>query len=124
MGTVPGTEQLFYLLLVILISDNLIRPHILPNRLNDKEYLRFLGDTLPNLLDVIMQGMWYLYDGAPPHYARQVMQWMNQNYSERWIERKGPTPRFSDLNKYDTDKFVRRTNWTSRGSWCPNSGRL
>jgi hypothetical protein len=58
MGTVPGTEQLFYLLLVILISDNLIRPHILPNRLNDKEYLRFLGDTLPNLLDVIMQGMW------------------------------------------------------------------
>jgi hypothetical protein len=37
IGTLPGTEQLFYLLLVILISDNLIRPHILPNRLNDKE---------------------------------------------------------------------------------------
>jgi hypothetical protein len=71
-----------------------------------------------------MQGMWYLYDGALPHYARQVMQWVNQNYPESCIERKGSTPRFSDLNKYDTDKFVRRTNWTSRGSWCPNSGRL
>jgi hypothetical protein len=29
------------------------------------DHLRFLGDTLD-----IMQEMWYLHDGAPPHYAR------------------------------------------------------
>jgi hypothetical protein len=30
------------------------------------DHLRFLGDKT---LD-IMQEMWYLHDGAPPHYAR------------------------------------------------------
>jgi hypothetical protein len=51
---------------------------------------------------------------------------MTQNYPERWIAQNGPTlwpPRSSDLNKYDTDKFGRITNWTSRSSWCPNAGR-
>jgi predicted unusual protein kinase regulating ubiquinone biosynthesis (AarF/ABC1/UbiB family) len=39
-----------------------------------------LSDTLPELLDEdIMQGMWYLHDGAPPHYACEVTQWLNQN---------------------------------------------
>jgi hypothetical protein len=78
-------RELFYLLLVILIN-NLIGKHILPNRLNSEEYLRFLSDTLPELLDEvpldIIQGICYLHDGAPPHYARQFTQWWNQNYPE------------------------------------------
>jgi hypothetical protein len=35
---------------------------LLPTDLVILDHLRFLGDT--------MQEMWYLHDGAPPHYAR------------------------------------------------------
>jgi hypothetical protein len=67
-NTVLGIEQLFYLLFMIL-TIYLIGKHILPNRLNGEEYLRFLSDTLPEFLSEvsldIMQGMWYLHDGAP-----------------------------------------------------------
>jgi hypothetical protein len=82
-------RELFYLLLVILIN-NLIGKHILPNRLNGEEYLRFLSDTLPELLDEvpldIMQGIWYLHDGAPPHYARQFTKCWNHNYPKGGLD--------------------------------------
>jgi hypothetical protein len=48
-STIILYRELFYLLLVILIN-NLIGKHIWPNRLNGEEYLRFLSDTLPELL--------------------------------------------------------------------------
>jgi hypothetical protein len=71
-------RELFYLLLVIH-TDNLIGPHILPNRLNGEEFFRFLSETLPELMDEvpldIMKRMWYLHTA---------------NYPERWIGRNGP----------------------------------
>jgi hypothetical protein len=47
----------------------------LPDRLNGEEYLRFLSDTLGELLAEvpldIMQGMWYAM--------------VNESYPERWM---------------------------------------
>ncbi|KAJ8950802.1 hypothetical protein NQ318_012664 [Aromia moschata] len=34
--------------------------------------------------------MWYLHDGAPPHFARQVRDFLNVEYPNRWIGRNGP----------------------------------
>jgi hypothetical protein len=51
-NTVPGTEQLFYYF-IVGDTDNLIGKHILPNRLIGEEYLRFLSDTLSELLDEV-----------------------------------------------------------------------
>ena len=39
-------------------------------------------------------------DGAPPHYGREVKDFLNQNYPNRWIGRQGPItwpPRSPDL---------------------------
>jgi hypothetical protein len=63
----------------------------LPNRLNNEEYLRFLRDTLPELLDEVPLEIIARNDGASSYFARQVTQWLNKNYPERWIEQNGPT---------------------------------
>jgi hypothetical protein len=57
-------------------------------------YRQFLNEVLPELLEevrlVIRREMWYLHDGAPPHYARQVRIWMDISFPNRWIGRAGP----------------------------------
>ena len=43
-------------------------------------------------------------DGAPPHYAAIVRDFLDQEYGNRWIGRGGPItwpPRSPDLNKLD-----------------------
>lgn len=33
--------------------------------------------------------LWFQQDGAPPHYGRNVRQWLNEMYPNRWIGRGG-----------------------------------
>lgn len=43
-------------------------------------------------------------DGAPPHYAVAVRQWLDNNYAHKWIGRRGPIewpPRSPDLTPLD-----------------------
>lgn len=91
-----------------IIDNILVGPYILPNRLNGPEYLRFLREVLPDLLDDVplqtLQRMWYLLDGAPAHYAREVVTHLNVAYPDRWIGRNGPVlwpPRSPDLTPCD-----------------------
>lgn len=91
-----------------LLGNQLIGPYILPNRLNGAGYLHFLENVFNDLLDDVpiarRRGMWFLLDGAPPHYARVVANWLNNNFPERWIGRNGPVlwpPRSPDLNSCD-----------------------
>ncbi|KAJ8936816.1 hypothetical protein NQ318_015283 [Aromia moschata] len=77
-----------------IVGDVLIGPHILPDRLTGNGYLNFLQQVLPNLLEEVPLGilrqMWYLHDGTPPHFARQVRDFLNVEYPNRWICRNGP----------------------------------
>ncbi|KAJ8950562.1 hypothetical protein NQ318_015695 [Aromia moschata] len=77
-----------------IVGDVLIGPHILPDRLTGNGYLNFLQHVLPNLLEEVPLGilrqMWYLHDGAPQHFARQVRDFLNVEYPNRWIGRNGP----------------------------------
>ena len=72
-------------------------------------YLEFLNNVLEEHLDVkVPLGervlMWYLNDGAPPHFDRPVTEWLNNHFPNHWVGRNGPvvwSPRSSDLNQCD-----------------------
>lgn len=104
-----------------LLGGTICGPHFLPARLNAESFLFFLNNELGDLLDdVPLQARnhsWIQMDGAPPHYGRQIREWLNHNYEDRWIGRLpplqqhallvpgvGPTPwppRSPDLNPLD-----------------------
>lgn len=79
-----------------IVGDYLVGPFILPRRLNTAEYLRFLNDQLPLLLEevplAVRENMWYAHDGAPAHSTSAVRQWLNSNFPERWICRGNDAP--------------------------------
>ena len=59
--------------------------------------------VVPQLIDVqptiILQ-----QDGAPPHWGLPVRQFLNETFSDRWIERDGPIswpPRLPDIAPMD-----------------------
>jgi hypothetical protein len=57
-------------------------------------YLEFLQNDLPPLLEDVSletrRRMIYQHDGAPPHWNRMILEFMNKNYPNRWIGRFGP----------------------------------
>ncbi|KAJ4428055.1 hypothetical protein ANN_24069 [Periplaneta americana] len=48
--------------------------------------------------------LWFMHDGAPTHYCRNVRAYLNAAYPGQWIGRAGPTPwpaRSPDMNPLD-----------------------
>jgi hypothetical protein len=48
----------------------------------------------------VRESMWFQHDGAPPHFASRVRNWLDNNFSDRYIGRGGPIawpPRSPDL---------------------------
>lgn len=91
-----------------IIGDHLIGPHFLPYRLDGIRYREFLEFHLQELLeDVpirIRQRMWFMHDGAPPHFRLVAREYLDNEYAARWIGRAGPRqwpPRSPDLNPLD-----------------------
>lgn len=91
-----------------IVDERLIGPFILPNRMDGLQYLQFLRNDLPGLLEDVpleVRGrMWFLHDGAPPHYRLVVRDYLTQLNGIRWIGRGGPVawpPRSPDLNPLD-----------------------
>ena len=91
-----------------IIGDFLLGPIFLPPTLNGNNYTQFLETQLPILLeDVPLQirnQMWFMQDGAPAHFSRIAREFLNNNYTNRWIGRRGPIAwpaRSPDLNPLD-----------------------
>lgn len=91
-----------------IVGDFLIGPHFLPPRLNGNRYRQFIEYVLPDLLEDIpiiqRRRIWFMHDGAPPHFSIVARQYLNQNYADRWIGRAGPQPwppRSPDINPLD-----------------------
>lgn len=91
-----------------ILDGRVIGPFELPPRLNGARYLQFLRSDLETLLEDIPQEvrerMWLQHDGAPAHYSRQVTEYLNESYPNRWIGRGGTIawpPRSPDLNPLD-----------------------
>lgn len=91
-----------------IIGRHLIGPYFYDHILDTNSYLRFLRDELPQLLEnVPLQlrlNMWFQHDGAPPHKARRVQQYLNDVYPDKWIGINGPIewpPKSPDLTPLD-----------------------
>lgn len=91
-----------------ILNGQIIGPIELPAILNGRNYLQFLENDLPTLLEdtplALTLRMWYQQDGCPAHYARQVRQHLDATFPQRWIGRLGPIlwpPRSPDLNPMD-----------------------
>jgi hypothetical protein len=58
------------------VDDHLIGPHVIEDCIGGAQYLNFLQETLPILMDDlplnVRQDMWYQLDGAPAHFTRPV----------------------------------------------------
>lgn len=106
---VKGSQRRFSLNVWMgIVSNYLIGPYFLPERLDGETYENFLRQDLSDLLDDIpldlIRDMWFQHDGCPAHYRRSVREWLDTNYPNKWIGRGGPTPwpaRSPDLTPMD-----------------------
>jgi hypothetical protein len=92
----------------LILFDDLIGLHVLPNRLTGNHCRDFLLHDLPKLQKVVMQvvrtQMWYMHDGAPAQFSRVVRDVLSHTYHDRWIGTGGSTawlPRSPVLNLLD-----------------------
>lgn len=98
-----------------IVRNRIIGPYFLEETLNGPRYLDFLQQQLiPNLRNLFPsstnpmlhdENLWFMQDGAPPHYANQVRQYLDGTaFPNRWIGRRGSIewpPRSPDLNPLD-----------------------
>ncbi|CAM1324679.1 Uncharacterised protein r2_g3343 [Pycnogonum litorale] len=87
-------------------GDRIIGPIFIDGILNAEKYLNMLQEEiLPSLLNE--EGDYPVYfqqDGAPPHYGLQVRRYLDHQFPEAWIGRRGPVewpPRSPDLSPLD-----------------------
>jgi len=91
-----------------IMGTKILGPVILPETLNDASYLEFLAENLPEFLEEIplfdRNRIIFQQDGAGPHNARIVTNYLNQQFPGRWMGRYGPihwparSPDFNPLN--------------------------
>lgn len=94
-----------------VIGRTLIGPHFLPDNLNGENYLEFLQNYLPELLDeteipilTMRRPLIFQQDGCPAHWTLNVREHLNNCFPESWIGRDGPIPwppRSPDLTPVD-----------------------
>ena len=76
-----------------MIGDRLIGPWELPSPLNGDNYLEFLRNDLPELLDGMLtrdkqDDIIFMHDGAPAHFAVQTREYLDERF-QSWIGRGG-----------------------------------
>ena len=72
------------------------------SNLTGEAYLQMSQDDLLPQINSLRDGypLWFMQDGAPPHYARVVREWLDLNF-DNWIGRRGTVewgPRSPDLS--------------------------
>ncbi|KZC09793.1 hypothetical protein WN55_01326 [Dufourea novaeangliae] len=74
-----------------LLHNKIIGPYFIDGTLNSRKWERILKDVLPELLENISldirQSMWFEQGGCPVHSARNVTEFLNKNFGDRWIGR-------------------------------------
>jgi hypothetical protein len=80
--TVTSSEAIFLISLLFKIG-----PFEFPGRLTGQRYAQFIRNELEDLLEdvplVFRANCWYEHDGAPPHFSRDVMTLLDQQYPQR-----------------------------------------
>lgn len=91
-----------------IMGTKILGPVILPDILNGASYMQFLEDNFPEFLEDIPLAdrgrIIFQQDGAGPHNARVVTDYLNRQFPGRWMGRYGPIhwpARSPDLNPLD-----------------------
>lgn len=87
-------------------SGGVIGPFFFTGTINGARYLKMLEDEIMPEIEAIPnhQELFYMQDGASPHYALIVRDFLNRQFPDRWIGRGGPIawpPRSPDLTPMD-----------------------
>jgi hypothetical protein len=75
-----------------LIGSNVIGPFFINGNLNGDTYRNLLIDRIiPAIQDLGLEfnSIWFQQDGAPPHYAVNVRNLLDETFPEQWIGRRG-----------------------------------
>lgn len=75
-----------------IVKDKIIGPFFIEGNLNSQKYLQILrGKVVPKLieLNINVNEIWFQQDGAPPHFARTVREFLDEVFPGRWIGRRG-----------------------------------
>ena len=88
-----------------LWRNHVLGPFFFNETVTGEVYLKLLQNDLMPQLERISEGkpLWCMHDGAPPHYATIVRNWLNDNF-ETWIGRRGTVewaPRSPNLTPMD-----------------------
>lgn len=87
-----------------IMDTHLIGPYFFEENVNGANYLEMLQNFLLPVLTNIGVPQFLQQDGAPPHFATVVKDWLNFHFPNRWIGRGGPVewaPRSPDLSPLD-----------------------
>lgn len=90
-----------------IIGNKIIGPYFFEETLTGPRYLEFLQHFLiPELHRLFpnRDDLWLQQDGAPPHYAVLVRNYLDRVFTDRWIGRRGSIewpPRSPDLTPLD-----------------------
>lgn len=91
-----------------IVGNKLLGPHFFEGSLNGHMYTQFLDNEFSEMLaDLPVRtraGMWFMHDGAPPHFSREARSKLDEMFPNKWVGRNGPIqwpPRSPDLNSLD-----------------------
>lgn len=90
-----------------VIGNQLIGPYFLPDNLNGQNYLEFLQNDLPGLVEDVFdedRPIVFQQDGCPAHWTIRVREHLHNAFPYSWIGRDGPIPwppRSPDLTPLD-----------------------
>lgn len=89
-----------------ILGPHIIGPFFIADRLTGAAYLNFLQEEVGPAIDElgINYEFWYQHDGCPAHYQRDVLDYLNHVFPNRWIGRGGEInwpPRSPDLSPND-----------------------
>jgi len=91
-----------------IVNGYLIGPYFFDRNVDRHSYLELLRDHLPGLLENVDLAtrlrMWLQQDGAAPHYANDVREFVNEHHNGIWIGRRGPVewpPNSPDMTSPD-----------------------
>lgn len=89
-------------------NNHLFGPYFLPPRVNAENFLQFIQAENDDMWGEIPLNLrriaWFQLDGCPAHFGRNVRNWLDNHFPERWIGRGGPVawpPRSPDLTPLD-----------------------
>lgn len=91
-----------------ILNNTLIGPFFIDGNLNAQKYETMLRDEIvPEIRRKSgenFENIWFQQDGAPAHFGREVVRFLNENFPNQWIGRRGEIewpPRSPDLAPLD-----------------------